>query len=160
MMYQNVLVPLKGSDPLESILPHVEAMSQKGLVKTVTFIQIVSSACLPSVFASPMNNNVFTNEKIWEETAKSNLTKAIEYMEKLVSSLNFGETFVKWDILPTDGIVASIKKYVIDNGVDFIIMTTLARSGISRWIWGNKAEQVLQIIDVPVLMIKIPEDRL
>lgn len=38
MVFSHVLVPLNGSEPLELIIPHVQAMIQGGLAMKVTFL--------------------------------------------------------------------------------------------------------------------------
>jgi nucleotide-binding universal stress UspA family protein len=157
MIYENVLVPLKGSEPLEKILPHIEAIAQSGLAKKITFLRIAGIGCPQDVLVSPTNNSIVFDARFRKEAISRNISEAKEYLANLVSAVKINRTDICWEVLPPTFIVESIVQYVTENGVDLLVMATRARAGIRRWIFGNKAEKVLQSVNIPVLMIRIPE---
>jgi universal stress protein E len=50
----------------------------------------------------------------------------------------------------------AISQFVDKNGVDLVVMGTVARSGIAGLVMGNTAERVLQRLRGSVLAIKPP----
>jgi nucleotide-binding universal stress UspA family protein len=76
------------------------------------------------------------------------------YKEKLL------EDGYQVDTLVEEG--ESVAELILDAsgrlGVDTIIMSTHARGGVSRWIFGSVADKVLQKANVPVLLVKEKAD--
>jgi nucleotide-binding universal stress UspA family protein len=157
MTYNHVLVSLKDAEPLELIISHVRTMVQSGLVGKVTFLRIAGVEYPQTVMISPTCNNIIMNPKAREEAIARDTFEARTYLSQLVSTLRPYSSNIYWEVLPPDIVVYAIANYVIRNGVDLIIMASHARAGISRWFFGNKAEQVLKLVNIPVMMIRIPK---
>ncbi|WP_327053466.1 universal stress protein [Halomicrococcus gelatinilyticus] len=47
-----------------------------------------------------------------------------------------------------------ITEYVTEVGADLVVMSTRARGGVERFIFGSITEQVIQTIDAPVLAVQ------
>lgn len=149
MIYTNVLVPLDGSELAESVLPHVLALAEKGLVKNITFIRVIEEAKIPTVGGDAV---ISTEE--WKKLDLDRRIEAEDYLKKLVGRLAFEGVNIKCVALPTGGVPEMIIQYASDNKTDLIVMATHGRSGISRVVWGSVAYQLLRSVYIPVLMIR------
>jgi len=149
-MYQKIMVPLDGSELAECVLPHVETIVKSCGVKEVVFVRVVEPASMPARYS---------DYAIPEEDAKRieerNRTMAKDYLDQLVSRLDYGRVKVKTEVLT--GLVAeTLADYPAKHGIDLIIMATHGRSGISRWVLGSVADRLLRSSHVPVLMVRAP----
>jgi nucleotide-binding universal stress UspA family protein len=156
MVYDHVLVPLKGTEPIELLLPNIEAMTHSGLVRKVTFLCIAGAAYPQDVLVSPTCNNIIMNPKARDEAILRHTSEAKAYLSKLVSELNIYGVNIFGEVLPPGIVVYTIVKYVLNNRVDLIIMASHARSGIRRWMFSNKSEQILKLVNIPVMIIRLP----
>lgn len=52
-----------------------------------------------------------------------------------------------------------ILEYAAEYGVDLIAMGTHGRTGVRRYVLGSVAERVVRLADVPVLTVRLTEDR-
>jgi nucleotide-binding universal stress UspA family protein len=102
----------------------------------------------------------YLRDKVWINTSKKELDKLISEekhshkmsLESLVkrSNLNNEYTIEQLKGEPEDLIPATIT----DTKIDILIMGTVARTGISGFIIGNTAENILQKIDCSLLALK------
>jgi nucleotide-binding universal stress UspA family protein len=148
VFYNNVLVPLDGSKLAESVLPHIQAITEKGLVTNITFIRVIESARIPTI------GDDAEVRKAWNKMDLELKWEAEIYLENLVGSLNFPGVNLKWAVLPSMIVHERIIQYALENNIDLIIMATHGRSGISRLVLGSVAYHVLRSGYIPVLMIR------
>ncbi|HBI22160.1 MAG TPA: universal stress protein [Legionella sp.] len=102
----------------------------------------------------------YLRDNVWINTSKEELEKLISEekqahkmsMESLVkrSNINNDYTIEQLKGKPEDLIPAAIT----DKKIDILIMGTVARTGISGFIIGNTAENILQKIDCSLLALK------
>ncbi len=52
-----------------------------------------------------------------------------------------------------------ITRFVIENGVDLIVLGTHGRKGIDRMLFGSTAEQVVRNAPCPVLSVRLPKQQ-
>lgn len=52
------------------------------------------------------------------------------------------------------GVSHLICDYINNEGVDLVVMSTHGRTGISRFLFGSTAHQIMQGVHVPVLLVK------
>jgi len=50
--------------------------------------------------------------------------------------------------------VDALTDFAEKKRVDFIIIATHGRSGVSRWVWGSIADRILRSAKAPVLMVR------
>lgn len=152
-----VLTLIDGSEYSERVIPH--AAYHAGLDDGEL---ILMSVCEPPELVPAASYHIIPHEYPptrpvqWEkyveqETAQRKQACGL-YLSKLVEqnkkngirtqgSSPFGE--------PEDEII----KYLEENPVSLIAMTTRGRSGISRWIFGSVAEKILLASSQPILLI-------
>lgn len=150
-LYQKILVPLDGSDLAECVLPHVEAIAKGCRVRDVIFVRVVEPIYMLS---GGDGEYVFTGKEV-QQMESENRIAAENYLDRLVSRTAYNGVNVQSQVI--DGKAAeSIADYATKNNVDFIIIATHGRSGISRWIRGSVADRILRSARVPVLMVRAP----
>lgn len=147
-MYQNILVPLDGSELAVCVLPHVEALAHGCQVKNVVFIRVAEP------LHPPAGDYVFNFEEIQRMEAQQNQA-AKDYLKKISSKISLAGAVVKIEVIsgrPAEVLV----EYATKNQVDLIVIATHGRSGVGRWVWGSVADRILRSACVPVLMVRAP----
>ena len=148
-MYKKVMVPLDGSQLVECVLLHVEAIAKGCQVQNVVFVRAVEPFYVP-----PSSDYSFSEEQkaqINEEHGK----EAKDYLNNLVSQTKYGGVNVQSEVI-TGRAAEKLADYATKNGVDLIIIATHGRSGITRWVWGSVADRILRSSCVPILMVLAP----
>jgi len=162
-MYQNVMVPLDGSDLAECVLPHVKDFIKSSLAKTVVFVRVIEPLPLLvygelaetfplSTYAEPYADRL----DHWQSVEAERKSAAEEYLKKASSFLNeYGER-VQCEVL-VGKVAQTIAAYAEDNKVDLTMIATHGRSGVSRWIMGSVADRIFRSSNAPVLMVRAPD---
>lgn len=132
--YNQLLVPLDGSELAESALPVAVALAQI-LDAKLHLLRVTEPAHV--VFETVSMHQVF-NEI---ETAERE--EAVGYLKAKAADLP--ELEITTAVQPSFGSAANaIIDYVADQQIDLIVMSSHGRSGLSRWVYGSIAEKVLQ----------------
>ena len=156
-MYQNVLIPLDGSELAECVLSHVHGFTYDCQVKTITFVRVVK----PAGFLSIAQNVDAESEpkeyesmmKNLERIEKKRVTLAAKYLEGIVNQ--FRKNGIKCEKKVLVGKISkSIINYAESNDVDLILMATHGRSGVKRWLYGRTADMLLRISKIPILSVR------
>ena len=152
---RTIIVPLDGSELAESVLPHVEALSKQGGTELVDVVLLrvcepptTPSYYIPEVSEAPVN----WGEHIQEETIKGKQV-ATEYLAGIEKRLKDSNINVRSEVLvgrATDEII----DYANKNPFNLIVMATHGRSGLSRWVYGSIADNVLRGVSSPIFLIR------
>ena len=148
-MYKKIMVPLDGSELAECVLPHVEVIAKAAGVRNVLFVRAVEPLYLPS------SGEIGFSEKDIKRIESGSIAVAKNYLDQLVSRLDYGKVNIKTEVLAGKA-AESLAEYATKNKVDLIIIATHGRSGVSRWVWGSVADRILHSSCVPVLMVRAP----
>lgn len=152
-MYENILVPLDGSDLAECVLPHVEKFISSGQVRTIVLVRVVEPS--PTRFddtaalSSTTRDQIIEGARIIEEKRQAG---AAEYLEGVVSRMEHDKAEIHTEVL-FGRVADSLAVYTETNDINLIIIATHGRSGISRWVRGSVADRVLRFSRIPVLMV-------
>ena len=147
-MYNNILVPLDGSERAECVLPHLESIAVGRGVKGVIFLRILDTYLPAPVRA------YLTAETIREAYERAE-TGVRAYFDEVAGRIHLDGVEVRKHVMAGQA-ADSITEYAVENDVDLIIIATHGRSGVSRWVWGSVADRVLRSACVPVLMVRAP----
>jgi nucleotide-binding universal stress UspA family protein len=152
---RTILAPLDGSEQAESVLPHVEALAKQRSIKPVEVVLL--RVCEPHVVPSYYTPELPDTSLNWGEYMEQDMVRckkeAEEYLAKLEKRFKDIKVGVRSDILVGKA-ADEIVDYTNKNPFNLIVMTTHGRSGLSRWIYGSVAENVLQGVSVPLLLIR------
>jgi len=149
-MYNNIMVPLDGSELAECVLPHVEAIAKGCKAGNVMFVHVVEP------FYTRGGLGYFYNEADIKRIDSKNKAAAEKYLDQLVSRVSYDGINVQSEVITGKAAADSIADYATKNESDLIIIATHGRSGVSRWVWGSVADRILRSSCVPVLMVRAP----
>lgn len=146
-----VLVPLDGSPFAESVLPYVENLAGRlglevVLVQVLGFDETFPPAGGAAVPHDAINPQMDTTP---EEVAA---TDANQYLESVAKRLGGRGMKARWEVIRGDPAqnIAKLSQETPDN---MIALASHSRSGISRWVTGSVAEELLRTSGDPVLII-------
>ncbi|MFC1871529.1 universal stress protein [Chloroflexota bacterium] len=148
-MYQNIMVPLDGSELAEFVLPHVAAIAGGCHVAKVSLIRAVAPIQLYGGLESRFN----PEER--EHIDKDSMNVARDYIEQVGRQLKEKGLYVEFEVL-YGNVIDTLVDYANNHDVDLIVMTTHGRSGVSRWFLGSVADRLLRSAAVPVMTVRPP----
>jgi nucleotide-binding universal stress UspA family protein len=150
-MYNEILVPLDGSELSRTALPHARELA-KAFGAHITLLAVIEP---------PVAGYYWATDPYSAAAARS----AVEWQES--REIEMAERFLQetCDNLKADGVDATYRILEDDPGsaicdcaqsisADLIVMSTHGRSGISRWVYGSVAEKVLRGSSAPVLLVR------
>src|SRR5262245_60655914 len=145
-MYRRVLVALDGSLVAEGIIPFI--MQIAGPLD----IQVVLLRVLVPVPAMAIEG---TRQV---EDAEKHRAEAEEYLAGMARELRDKGVRATTEVRRGEP-VAKILEGAREAKADLIAMTTHGRSGLGRLLFGSVAEAVLRQADIPVFLMRLPDDR-
>jgi nucleotide-binding universal stress UspA family protein len=131
----SVLVPLDGSPFAESVLPYVENLAGR-LGLEVVLVQALTTITDPTMRSDE------------QEAAR----EASRYLENIAKRLGGIGIKVRWEVITGDA-AQEIAKMAQQAPDTMIALASHSRSGISRWVTGSVAEELLRESGNPVLII-------
>lgn len=157
---RTILVPLDGSELAEAVLPHVEALAkQRGTEPVdVVLLRVCEPTALgyypPSARFETTSGAVHMTpqEYVRRETAKQKaLTE--QYLAGAERRLKDAGLSVRSEVRVGDA-AEQIVDYANTTPFNLIVMSTHARSGLSRWAYGSVATKVLQRASSPIFLVR------
>ena len=139
-----LLVPLDGSELAEGALPLATALARRtrGTVHLLAAHVPEPSFVVP---AAPVAMPEVARE------AREHLARYLVATAGAVAASS--DVQVTWAL--RDGSPAvEVDRYTREHAIDFVVMTTHGRSGLSRFWLGSVAEQVLRRVGAPVLLLR------
>ena len=146
-MYKKILVPLDGSKRAETILAHVEELTQR-FESEVILLEIVK----PEVVYTSINNGVLDiglQQKIMDEKTKG----AKSYLSSLEAELREKGISVR-SLVEIGTVVKTIIKIAEKESTDLIALASHGRTGLSHVFYGSVAAGVLHRVDRPLLLVR------
>jgi nucleotide-binding universal stress UspA family protein len=144
MTIKNILVPLDGSKLSETVLPMAGLLAQQNQARLILFHVIEQNP----------------PDTVHGERHLTNQQEASAYLDKVSQSLPTGIIVDRHVHTSAEKNVAnSIVQHSKELGVDLIAMCAHGQSGLQKRIFGNIAQDVLNMGDVPVLLLS-PEKEL
>ena len=143
-MYNQILVPLDGSDLAEMALPHAESLARK-YDATLVLLSIVTPPVLAGRGAKAM--------ELFEEQIDTLMQEADGYLDKLKGRLT--EKQIKTETYTKIGpVVKSILEFADNDGIDIVVIASHGRSGLGRFFFGSVAAGILNRIGQPLMVIR------
>ena len=146
-MYKQVLIPLDGSPLAEQALPHAIAQAVHSGAELVLLRVVVPFTHVTGVSLANLG-----------EINQQALSWAHEYLESIAASVR--ERGISVQVAVTEGQShTEITQFAEENQIDLIVLSTRGRSGFSRWLMGSVADRVVRGATIPVLLVRVREDR-
>jgi nucleotide-binding universal stress UspA family protein len=149
---RRILVALDGTKSAEAILPEIEALARQWGIDAVRIIFI--RICKPAEVSPdyPSGMDISWEERVQQENLKNKLV-AGSYLANIEK--RFKEAgFKVCSELPIGNPSQEIIKAAMNNRANLIAMVIHGRSGISRWAYGNTAEEVMMGALTPILLVR------
>lgn len=105
------------------------------------------------VDTSSVTQSWTVGREIMNEVLKEDGLKAISKVKKYGETLDIEVNEVLLEGHPSSEII----KFAENNGIDLIVMGTLGKTGIDRFLMGSVAEKVVRQSKVPVLVVRSKE---
>lgn len=146
MSYQNILVPIDGSDIAYSAIQHAAEIA-KAFGSELTAISIVADD--PFAAADFYYSTDMLKEYIADATknAEEALSKAQQLTEQLGVKI---QTKVIRDVVSA----TTVTKIAESSKTDLIVMGSHGRKGFQKFFLGSFAQEVLGQTQIPVLIVK------
>jgi nucleotide-binding universal stress UspA family protein len=153
-MFKSLLIPLDGSELAEHVLPLASSIAAQAGAE-LTLLRVVHH---------PLEPYLPEGESAWMESQLERLQgEATAYLEEVAqrlapaSSGAAGPHRVRRHVA-TGHPGSMIADYARSIEADLVVMATHGRSGLGRWALGSVADQVLQLITVPAIMVHVAGD--
>ena len=149
---RRILVPLDGTKSAEAILPHVEALGRQWGTDVVQIILI--RTCEPATVSSDYPSDLAESweARVQQENLKCKLV-AGAYLANIEKRFKEAGFKVRSE-LPLGNPAQEITNSSVENRANLIAMVIHGRSGISRWAYGNTAEEVMIGARTPILLVR------
>lgn len=140
---KTILVPLDGSELAHAVLPYVAELARRTGAEAELLVA-VSDVALWDANATVV---------AWEREEEL----ALGYIESQREALEANGVKARTRVVrgePGKAIVDAAAK----SSADLIALSTHGRSGISRWLFGSVTGRVIESCDVPLLVVRPPEE--
>ncbi|MBE0521288.1 MAG: universal stress protein [Candidatus Methanoperedenaceae archaeon] len=141
-LYKKILIATDGSEYTKRAVDYGVDLSKHTGAK-LHAIYVVDTAAFASI---PM-------DAAWEsmyELLRREGDEATKYVAEKAEAENLEIERLTVEGHPADEII----KYADDNSIDIIIMGTLGKSGLDRFLLGSVAEKVVRNSKIPVLVVR------
>jgi len=147
-----LIVPLDGSEPAESVLPHVQEIAKQTGNEMLDVVLI--RVCEPPEM--PVAEAKFDWQRLMDENWTACKRETKEYLSGIENHLK--QTGLKVRSEPIEqkkaDVAAEIIEYANKIPSSLIVMATCGHSGISQWAYGSVAHKVLTGSSRPILMVR------
>jgi nucleotide-binding universal stress UspA family protein len=149
---RRILVPLDGSRSAETILPQVEQLAREWGPEVVQIIlaRVCEAPDISADYSADMP--ISWEERVTRENAKCKLV-AGTYLADIEKRLR-GAGFKVRSELPIGKAATEIVGLSKSLRANIIAMVIHGRSGISRWAYGDTAEEVMIGAPTPILLVR------
>jgi nucleotide-binding universal stress UspA family protein len=145
-LFQNILIPLDGSEAGESALPYVRELAQQ-IEMNVTLLRVIASGQYVHT-AGGLNYFSFP-----EQLIQNMRVEADQYLEKVQGEFSGTKAVVACEVKAGNA-AQEIIKSCDENGIQLVAMSSHGHSGIERWILGSVSYKVLHSGKTPLLLVK------
>ena len=145
MTYQNILVPVDGSETSLSVVKHAADIA-KAFNSKITVVQVMT---LDHYIAAEYLSNGQTNQLI---------ERAREFIQVNINAAK--EQFVaeglqvETRLLEGESITHTLAQAVNDLKIDLVVLSSHGRTGLKKLIMGSVAQGLLTELQIPVLVVK------
>ncbi|MGB0385516.1 MAG: universal stress protein [Ardenticatenaceae bacterium] len=146
-MSNYVIVPLDGSKLAEEALPMGIALAQEAVSDgVVQVVQVIPKLSQTFVYLPDNGMNSLELHEAFRASAEN-------YLGKIKTQL--AEAGGAVETLVVDGKAGpALAKLANREEVSYVVMSTHGRGGVSRWTLGSVADQVLQLIERPLIIMR------
>lgn len=145
LLFQTILVPLDGSSRAEAALP-IAARIARSTGATLVLVRVLSfaSESWPAIMT--------TNPLLAEAVVETNRAEAMGYLERITTSPELAGISLQVRI-PHGPVAPAILDTAAAFKSDLIVLCRYGATGLTRWMMGSVAKNIVWHASVPVLVL-------
>ena len=147
---KKILVPLDGSPLAEEAIVQAATIARASKADLLLLRVIAPSSCVPLYPVTTMD--------LIEPMKEAAFTSARTYLEQVTTYEHLDTLKVQTDVI-LGSTVTTIIDHAVQQGVDLIVMRSHGETGLTRWVMGSTAHQLVRYSPVPVLVISKPQEQ-
>ena len=147
-MFQQILVPLDGSELAERALPCAERLG----VATGATLHLVHVVELAPPLTGPFAP-AYLPGSVYGDLVAQETQLATAYLDKMRERAAAGGVHVRTEQM-VGYAAATLLDYERDAGIDLVVMCSHGRSGLARFALGSVADRLLHHGSAPVLLVR------
>ncbi len=145
-MYQNVMVATDGSDLATAAVDHAASIARAFNAS----LTIVTVALQAPVFDT-MSGGGAISQSVFDEIRRANVEQCTTILKRAAAAVGPGaRTEMVESLNAYEGILHTAKEI----GADLVVMGSHSRSLLSRLVLGSQASKVVNLSEVPVLIVR------
>ena len=150
-MYQNIMVPLDGSEVAECVLSHLKVLIELERVKEIIFVRVVT----PLHMHGGLETRFLPEERKRLDQDAVNIARG--YLGQIAKRFKDKDIAIKTEVL-FGKVEQELEEYANKHKVDLIILCSHGYSGltheITHWGWGSTADRILRQTNAPILLVR------
>lgn len=147
--YKKIVVPLDGSGWSQRAVPHAVDIARANS----------SELILLHVFVPPAAEYTDQLALAGQEGQIQQMREAMkQYLIGVRSELRSEDMQVRTQVIEGYAVASIICDYINEEKIDLVVMSTRGRTGISRFLFGSVAHNIMECAQVPVLLIHPDKD--
>jgi nucleotide-binding universal stress UspA family protein len=147
-MFQQIMVPLDGSELAERALPCAERLG----VATGATLHLVHVVELAPPLTWPFAP-AYLPGSVYDNVVAQETQQATAYLDKMRERVAAGGVHVRTEQM-VGYAAATLLDYERDAGIDLVVMCSHGRTGLARFALGSVAERLLHHGTAPVLLVR------
>lgn len=145
MSYQNILVPVDGSEVALNVVQHAVELA-KAFNSKITVVQVMTlDPYIAAEYLSDGQSNLLIERA--RKFIEDNLAQA-------KAKFNEYGIDVETKILEGESIHRTIMKAIDELNIDLIVISSHGRTGFKKLIMGSVAQSLITEVNVPVFVVK------
>ncbi|HEU5304204.1 MAG TPA: universal stress protein [Gemmatimonadales bacterium] len=142
--FYNILVPLDGSELAEQAVSVAGSLARRagGTLRLAAVEEPLPALALPS---EALIGAVDVEFEARAHTAG--------YLDSVADGVRRVQDGTVQTVVLEGPVASALHGYAVDEGIDLVVMTTRGRGGVSRWLTGSVADQLLRRTTVPVVLL-------
>ncbi len=145
MTYQNILVPIDGSETSLTVVKHAVDLA-KAFNSKITVVQVLT---LDPYIAAEYLSNGQSNSLI--ERSREFIQNNMQAAQQLFQAEGVA---VETKLLEGENIARTISLAANDLKIDLVVLSSHGRTGLKKLIMGSVAQSLLTELQIPVMVIK------
>jgi nucleotide-binding universal stress UspA family protein len=151
-MFRKILLPLDGSPLAEKSCSYAEMMARQFSAELVLGWVIQYPVSVASHYVPEVHGMGFYLDTSTERE------RAMAYLRSMQEEFARRQIPTRTRIIESITVANGIIDIARSEEVDLIIKTTYARLGVSRWLQGNVAAEVLQHAPCPLFLVRVRDE--
>ncbi len=149
-MFKHIVVPLDGSELAETAIEPAINMARAFDAK-VTFVRVATT---PQLRASSFMTGLPDAADLYLSLQQQILAEVEGYLEGVREDWQAAPVELESQMIEGAPVAERLLALIDTLDADLIVMNTHGRSGVSRWLLGSVAEQVVRGAEIPVLLLR------